>query len=493
MALARSSHLSKGKAVARRLRRPKPAAAGARGSRVGATRKVAGKLLKAGRAGLDLSPLEKVSRTFRSRVDKQLIPGYCFRVLHKGKILYEDSYGSADPALGSKYSPSTICRLYSMSKPLVTACVLKLQEQGKLKVSDRLSKHIPAFRQTRVIANGNSLSKTKGHVPDLTILHCLTHTAGVGELGDFNYKPRPGVAADLCYHELNERVERREITSLEQFCDELAAIPLRYEPGKMHDYSFATDILGRVVEVASGMSLGAYMQKELFGPLGMKDTAFSVPKSKAKRLAALYCGREQALKLSAEHATPGGWGAVTVPSELSKKKAALCRIDGHTPAESQWIEGRQCPVESAAGLLGANMGGLVSTLEDFSRFMAMLANGGSLGPVQILKPETVAWALQDHLPELITSGKQVKVHGRRFGWNCFGELGLPSKKADEPREFEPGETGWGGKACTEWMLNPPREVACIAFSQQMEHDLYDDLAEMVYVAARKSCPITRPL
>jgi len=375
-----------------------------------------------------------------------------------------------------------------MTKPLVTACILKLQEQGKLKLKDRLSKHIPSFRDTKVAANGNSLTKTKEHTPDLTIMHCMMHTAGVGELGDFNYKPRPGFAADKCYHELNERVERREITSLAQFCDELAKIPLRHEPGKLHEYSFATDILGRVVEVASGMSLGKYMQKELCGPLGMKDTEFFVPKSKARRLAALYCGREQALMLSSEHATPGSLGVPTIPSQLSRKKAALCRIDGHTPAESQWIEGRQCPVESAAGLVGANMGGMVSTVEDFSRFLAMLANGGSLDGVRILSPETVEWALKDHLREVITDGKQVKVNGRRFGWNCFGEIGLPSKKPDELREFEHGETGWGGKACTEWMINPPREIACVAFSQQMEHELYDDLAELVYVAARSSFP-----
>jgi len=138
------------------------------------------------------------------------------------------------------------------------------------------------------------------------------------------------------------------------------------------------------------------------------------------------------------------------------------------------------------------MGGMVSTVEDFSRFRAMLANGGSLDGVRILSPETVEWALKDHLREVITDGKQVKVNGRRFGWNCFGEIGLPSKKPDELREFEHGETGWGGKACTEWMINPPREIACVAFSQQMEHELYDDLAELVYVAARSSFPITRP-
>lgn len=431
--------------------------------------------------GLDMAPFEIYEKTLRKRVDQGKIPGYCSAVIYQGELLHADAYGQADPERGLKYGPDVLMRLYCMSKPFVAVAILLLQDRGRLSVQDPVSKYIPSFRKIRVASHGNSVMKTHAQKPKaLTILRCLTHTAGLPYGRDFNQTPDS--AETKACHDLVQRVEQGEMEHLEQFVDELAEVPLRYQPGERYAYSYSTDVLGRVVEVVSGMPLGRFFEKELFRPLGMRDTGFSFSPSKGSRLAALYASRNSAVMLGAKR------------SSLSGRQGALCRIDGMLPEESRWAEGGRCRIDSGGGMMGANMGGLVSTVADCSRFVAMLACGGHLGGARILRTATVKrYCLPDLLPECISTGKQQRANGAPFGWTALGEVGVPRSARDAPPSskdnFEIGEVGGGGAACTYWSVNPNRRLATVWFTQSMDNDPYIKDEENLYLAARTAVPI----
>jgi len=238
-------------------------------------------------------------------------------------------------------------------------------------------------------------------------------------------------------------------------------------------------VLGHVVEEVSGMRLSEFFEKEIFKPLGMQDTAFSVPKTKSRRFAALYCSPQDAKLLGVQRVPRG--------------KQALVRIDGNKPEESRWFSGRECKVESGGGMMGRNMGGLVSTLNDCARFLSMLSAGGGLNGTRILQPETVErYCTRDLFPDVITSGKAQRESGIRFGWTALGQIGVPlgprDVKPSHSQEYEVGEVAGGGAACTYWSFNPDREVATLWFTQSMSNDPYTTKAENLFLAARRTIP-----
>lgn len=431
--------------------------------------------------GLDLSPFETYERALRRRVDRGKIPGYCSAVLHRGALLHVDAYGLADMERGLPYGPDVLVRLYCMTKPFVAAAVLLLYDRGQLDLWDPVAKHIPSFRQAKVVSRASAIQAVAPEKPPPpTIMHCLTHTAGLPYGTDFNQRPYSPETKSC--HGLVQRVETGEVASLGQFVDALAALPLRARPGSHWHYSWGIDVLGRVVEAVSGLPLGRFLQQEVFGPLGMKDTAFSVPEAKASRLAAVYCNRESAMLLGAR------------PGSLPRGKEALCRIDGARPEESRWMAGRCCPVESGGGIMGANMGGLVSTLNDSARFFGMLLGRGEFGGVRILRAETVEhFCFTDLLPACITSGIQQRAWGAPLGWTAIGEIGLPKSSKDATSDgkynnFEVGEVGYGGAACTFWALNPARDTAILWFTQSLDNEPFVRDDESIYVAARLAVP-----
>lgn len=438
-------------------------------------------LARANTAGLDMEHFKVYERELRKRVDAGWIPGYCSKVLHNGRVLHEDSYGIAEPQSKLKYGTDVIMRIYCMTKPMLAVAILMLQERGLLHVNDALSKYIPSFGDVRVAANKLAVKKTSAKKPKpITILHCLTHTAGIPVGGAFLQTPHDPESKSV--YPLVKRVESGEIENVGHFADELAKVPLRRNPGDAYSYSFSTDVLGRVVEVVSGMSLGSFMQKEIFDKIGMPDTGFFVPKTKVRRLAAVYAGRDYAL-------LDGQRGA-----DLPRKKGALCRIDGKRPQDSRWMEGNQCKVEAGGGMMGSNMGALVSTVNDCSRFLGMLTNGGQLQGVRLLKEKTIErYCIHDLFPEVINSGERQMDDNIPLGWTALGQLGTPilpgDKQPDVKDAYEDGEIGGGGIACTYWSINPRRGLATVWFTQSMGNDPYVKEEENIYMAARKAVPL----
>lgn len=434
-------------------------------------------------SGIDMAAFDVYEKALRKRVDAGKIPGYCSAVVYKGELLHSDAYGCADPKLRLDYGPNVIMRLYCMSKPFVAVGILILQERGLLSVNDPVAKHIPSFKSQGVVASSKEVTKTSPVRPKpFTILHCLTHTAGLPY--GVNFNEEPGSKEFEMTEELVKATERGEVKSLAQFVDALAAMPLRCLPGKRYGYSYSVDVLGRVIEVVSGMALGKFLQKEVYGPLKMVDTGFSVPRSKARRLAAVYCSRGSALRVGAKKA------------DFPRGKYALCRIDGTKATESRWLAGQSCKVESGGGFMGANMGGLVSTVSDSARFLAMLSGGGQLDGVRILKSTSVErYCLPDLFPQVINDGKRQMSDGSPFGWSALGEVGVPRKAGDKPRDtkddYELGECGGGGAACTYWSINPSRDLAIAWFTQSMDNDPYVKESENIYLAARTAVPVSK--
>jgi len=439
------------------------------------------KRVSAATSGLDMTPFKTYEQALRKRVDKGCIPGYCSAVIYQGKLLHCDAYGYADQDTKLKYGPDTICRLYCMSKPFVATGILLLHDRGLLKLDDPVQKYVPSFRGVKVVSRNSAIFKTNAAQPKpFTIKNCLTHSAGLPYGTSFN-EPPSSAETKMCLH-LVQGTEEGRIASLEQFVDELAKCPLRFAPGERYGYSYGLDVLGRVIEVVSGMKLSKFLRREIFAPLGMQDTDFSVPKSKAKRLAALYASRDSAIKLGVK------------PSGLSRAKGALCRIDGSKTDDSKWLQGQNCPVESGGGFMGTNMGGLVSTVNDCARFLAMISLGGEFDGKRILQESTVKqYCLPDLFPQVITGGKKQRESGRPFGWSALGEVGVPRTARDAPPDtkddFEIGECGGGGAACTYWSINPSRELAILWFTQSMDNDPYVKESENIYVAGRRVAPL----
>jgi len=404
----------------------------------------------------------------KERVDAGLLPGYCSCVINKGEVAHVSEYGYADLEHGRPFTKDSIVRIYCITKTIVAVGILILFERGMLKLTDMVSKYIPAFKRVCVVKCGSAISVPGPYLPSVaakfTILRLLTHTAGVGYASDFANK-----ATDphtKMYEPLLGAIDKGEIASLERYVEKLAQLPLRFQPGKTLKYAMGHDILARIIEIVSGMSLDSFLKKEIFEPLGMNDTSFFVPQQKASRLAALYGNRERAERMAKRF---GKW-----PKVLPRGKHALCRIDGDKPSESNWFEGNQCKVLSGNGILGSNTGGLVSTLADQARFFTMLLNGGVLNKNRILKETTLQeWAFENLLPLPGSRGKHRRTGCGWTGWSALGERGMKRTKTDPKARFddyEEGEVAMGGAANTYWSVNPVRDQVTLWFSQALDSD-----------------------
>jgi len=406
----------------------------------------------------------------RKRVETKAVPGYATCVIRRGAVVHTAEYGMADLEGQTPFTKDTIVRLYCVTKTVVSVAILMLMEEGKLKLSDPVSKYLPAFKDMKRVRHGNCSFDTSGSpnvAHKVTILRILTHTAGFGYGCDFGEEGKDGHS--LMYKELLAAVDDRKMTSLEQYCDELGKLPLRYEPGKKLEYSMGHDVLGRIIEVVSGKTLGAFLETEIFKPLGMRDTAFFVPRRKAMRLAGLYCDRSRAERVAR---VGGTYAMAAVPPKGQK----LHRIDGSMPAESNWIEGRQCTVSCSNGILGTNMGGLVSTLNDCARFFTTLSNGGILDGHRILQTSTVEELCFNNLLPLPTAtGTRKRTSSTWAGWSAIGERGLKPTKLDPPKgsdEYEEGEVAMGGAAGTCWSVNPVRDTVQLHFTQALDSSMW---------------------
>ncbi len=378
--------------------------------------------------GVDPARLGRIQEHFDRRyVDNGLLPGYAIAITRRGQVAHTIYSGKRDLESGAAIEADTIYRIYSMTKPITAVAAMMLWEEGKFELSDPISKYIPSFADARVYTKGTAAAHlTEPLTEPVRIWHLLSHTAGL-TYGFMHTHP-----VDLLYRQAGYEWGVPKDVDLAGACDTWASLPLLFQPGSEWSYSVGTDVIGRLVEIVSGMSLAEFFQTRLFAPLGMTDTAFGCAPEKIDRLAALY-----------------------IPTPGTKK---ALRFDSMGAAAHD---------PSPTFLSGG--GGLVSTLHDYVQFQLMLANGGTLGGKRLLSARTISMLASNHLP----GGADLEEYGRplfaetNFSGVGFGlAVSVTLDPATTKTAGSPGDYGWGGAAST-WMMIDPVEELTVTFMTQL--------------------------
>ena len=358
-------------------------------------------------------------------IENSEIAGANFLVVKDGKEVVYVQEGLADRETGRKIERDTIFRLYSQTKPVTSAAAMILMERGLLDFYAPVSEFLPSFAQMCVAKGGERIPCTR----QILVNDLLNMTSGLVYPDEGT---EAGRAADKVFQEVCSRLHSKEPMTTRELVDKLSVCPLSFEPGSSWAYGTSADVLGAVIEVVSGKRLSEFMREEIFEPLGMKDTAFWVPKEKQGRLAKSY---------------------ETVEKENGGKELVLYTGDNLAVRNDMAV-----PPAYEAGSAG-----LVSTLDDYSRFAAMLLNEGSLDGVQILKPKTVEFFRSGELlPAQQDSFRNwVGLEGYSYG-NLMRVCKNPPRSGMMTRKGEYGWDGWLGA----YFANFPEEKMTILMGTQ---------------------------
>jgi CubicO group peptidase (beta-lactamase class C family) len=369
--------------------------------------------------GLSSVRLARLTTAFNREVADKRLPGAVVMVARKGRLVYANAFGLRDPKAADPMRTDSIFRIYSMTKPLASVGAMLLVEDGVIQLSDPVAKWLPAFKDVKVWSSGGEVAAERA----MTVQDLLRHTAGLayGELTQNTAVKEALIAAGIVKQGVP--FDARDMTGAEQV-ERLAKIPLLYQPGTTFEYSLAVDVLGRVIEAASGKRLGDFLSERLFGPLGMVDTAFWVSQSKQQRLAEPF----------EKHPVTG---------------AAIKLIDVSKP-----------PGNDSAGA------GAVSTAGDYLRFAQMLLNGGVLDGERVMSRSTIKLMTSDHLgsrPIAPTPGGQ----GLAATTYTFG-LGFAVRPSDglAPVPGSAGDFNWLGYACTWFWVDPTEQIVAVLMVQE---------------------------
>ncbi|MFF3846223.1 serine hydrolase domain-containing protein [Streptomyces sp. NPDC002328] len=395
--------------------------------------------------GLDAKALDRLDQHVAHYVDEGRLPGFLVAVARGGRIAHLTAHGHRDVAAGLPVEADTLYRIYSMTKPVTSVAALMLVEEGRLSLDDPIADHLPAFADQRVYVSGSGADMATRPVGQpILVRHLLTHTAGL-TFAFYHCHP-----VDALYREAGLESAVLPGSDLAGTVEAYARLPLQYEPGTQWNYSVATNVLGRIVEVVSGRPLDEFLAERIFQPLGMPDAGFQVSDEQAGRLAELYGDTES--------------GAIEPIAGL--------------------------PLFGRPRFLSGS-GGMVATPYDIHRFMELLRRRGELDGVRLLRPETVDLMTRNHLP----GGADLRTVGSRPAHDEPGNDGVGfglgvSVVIDPSRTQAPsglGTFGWSGVATTTFWVDPSRDVT-VQFLTQLRPrkslKLYPDLKRLVHEAIK---------
>jgi CubicO group peptidase (beta-lactamase class C family) len=399
--------------------------------------------------GLDAGRLERIGEHLeRNYIANGKVVGCQVTVARHGHIAYARSFGLMDRERAKPMADDTIFRIYSMTKPIVSVALMSLYEQGYFQLNDPVSRYVPSWKNHRVWVSGEGdAMKTEAPARPVSFRDVLSHTAGFTYGGGL-----PGVGIQHPIDEIYRSLKVRSVggkDSMQQFLDKLGQVPLRYQPGTAWMYSLATDVCGALVEVISGKPLAQYLQETIFGPLGMKDTAFSVAPEKADRFAANY-------------------------QRMPDKSLKL--IDD--PATSNFLKE---PGFKSGG------GGLTGTSADYLRFCEMLRRGGELDGARVLGPRTIEMMHMNHLPDgkdltqlALGTFSETANEGVGFG------LGFASTQGQvQTGTLGAGDYYWGGAASTIFWVDPKEDLSVVFMTQLMPSGTFNfrgQLKSIIYAS-----------
>ncbi|MDQ1014895.1 serine hydrolase domain-containing protein [Streptomyces afghaniensis] len=397
-----------------------------------------------GEAGLDPKALGRLDRHFAGFVEEGRLPGFLVSVARGGRVAHLTTHGLRDIAAGRPVEPDTLWRVYSMTKPVTAVAALLLVEEGRLSLDDPVADHLPAFANPRVYVEGSGADvRTRPATGPILVRHLMTHTSGL-TFGFYHTHP-----VDALYREAGLESSVRPGADLAETIEVYASLPLQFEPGTQWNYSVASNVLGRIIEVVSGQPLDVFCAGRVFRPLGMTDAGFHVTDEQAPRLSEMYGEKE------------GG---------------GIERIAG-------------LPLRGGRPRFLSGSGGMVASAHDYHRFMEMLRRRGELDGVRLLAPRTVDLMTRNHLP----GGADLRAFGSRPAHDEPGNEGVGfglnvSVVIDPSRTQAPsglGAHGWSGVATTTFWVDPGRDLTVQFMTQvrpRTSHTVFRDLKRFIHEA-----------
>ena len=383
--------------------------------------------------GMSANRLDRIGELIQRAIDAKQISGAVTVVARRGRVAHFEARGLMDIEANAPMRKDAIFPIASMTKPVTGVAILMLVEEGKIRLADPVSRFVPEFREPKVAIRRSDSAGEEGDIytvpakREVTVHDLITHTSGLGS----------GGAAS----EATSRIAPRDETgTVADWAAALGAAPLDFEPGTRWAYSglAGIDTLGRIVEVASGLTFDEFLRQRVFEPLGMKDTAFNVPEDKKQRVVTLY------------RRTPDGLELRAVPA---------------------WV---------ATTTLHGGGGGLWSTAEDYLQFAQMLVNGGELNGTRLLGSRTVALMASNHVGDLYEkTGRVGGSPGKGFGLTVDVVLDGVAARGDHRST---GSFGWGGAFGTAWWVDPKEDLTAVLMVQTPSGPLRADFQNAVMQA-----------
>lgn len=389
--------------------------------------------------GMSGERLDRISRTMQRYVAEGRVAGTVTFLMRRGKLVQFEATGLADIERKVPMRTDAIFRIASMSKAPVSVAAMILIEEGRLSLETPVSRFFPAFKRTTVALRPPAVAMADSPVTivpakrEINVRDLLTHTAGLG----YGFGPAAAQwkTAGMQGWYLADRAE-----PIAAVVERMAALPLDAQPGEEYVYGYATDVLGAVVEKASGQPLDVFLRERIFEPLRMVDTSFFLPVEKRARLATVYSAKED---------------------------GTIVRAPDEGMGQGAYVDGpRQCFGGGA---------GLLSTASDYSRFLRMLSGGGSLDGVRILAPKTVALMSSNFVGSLYNSGRT----GFGLGFEVVEHMGRSGRYGSE------GAFGWGSAYYSNYWIDPEEDMLGLYFSQLVPNgglDLQNKFRTMAYAA-----------
>ena len=398
--------------------------------------------------GMSAKRLERIGPVMQAYVDRGVYAGIVTLIARRGRVVHAGQFGWRDREAGSAMTADAIFRLYSMTKPIVCVALMTLIEEGRFRLIDPVARYIPSFGAVKVMdADGRLIDPVR----PMMVRDLMTHMSG------------------LSYHFVEESALGKMYQGgklldaqcpLEAAIDDLARLPLAFQPGTRWRYSVGIDVAARLIEVISGRPLGAFLRERLFDPLGMTDTGFGVPPEKRNRLAAMY-GRPDVI-------APGP----TMASEFAAwMKGVNDRLD----------VAKSYPVDKPDVFMRGGHG-LFSTTGDYFRFAQMLANGGELEGKRILGRKTLELMHANHVPPALLPLEIGGLPLPGYGFGLGSRVLMDAAQSGAPGSA--GEFGWSGAAKTNYWVDPKEQMVGLFMTQSMmSFDLPElDLRALAYQA-----------
>ena len=382
--------------------------------------------------GMSSTRLDRIRPVMESYVGERGVAGISTMVSRRGRIVHSAQFGHQDTEAGTPMSADTVFRIYSMTKPIVSTALMLLHEEGRFQLEHPVAQYLPAFATTKVLgADGALVDQAR----PMQIRELLMHTSGL----TYDFMADNPVAQ--LYRDA--RIMNDATRTLEALVDDLAALPLAYQPGSKWHYSVGIDVAARLIEVLSGQSVGDFLQERMFSPLGMVDTGFGVPADQLHRLSAMY----------------------GLPDLIGENYSFVQLFEAALAGFNERIDVSVTYPTDTPQVFQRGGVGLFSTVSDYMRFGQMLAAGGTLDGVRVVGRKTLELMHSNHLPAELLPYELLGLPNPGMGFGLGSRVMLDV--AATAGTGSVGEYGWAGAAKTYYWVDPAEELVGVFMSQFM--------------------------